>query len=61
MKKLDFEEYVKALAEEIDRLEEECVHASKNQWYEKAAKLQMQREGVRKAKFMAEAGDYVVG
>lgn len=48
---------VEALEAEIKRKAEERDNASKNEWFDKAAKLDNEIEGIRKAKFIVQSGD----
>jgi hypothetical protein len=41
-------------------MQEDIDRAVEHGWYEKAAKLHHEIEGIRKAKFMANFGDYSV-
>lgn len=43
---------------QIVKWEEERDHAAKSGWYEKAAKYDVLIEGLTKAKFLANSGDY---
>lgn len=45
------------LSSEITSKEDEIKHAVKNEWYDKAAKLDRIKEGLRKAKLLANSGD----
>lgn len=45
------------LKSEIQSKESDVKHAVKNEWYDKAAKLNNEIEGLRKAIFLANSGD----
>jgi len=58
MDKLDAVKLIAAFDDEMKRLGEERDHAARNQWFDKAAKLDNLIEGIRKAKFIATSGDF---
>tara|TARA_B110000196_G_C20747192_1_gene475912 strand:- start:194 stop:385 length:192 start_codon:yes stop_codon:yes gene_type:complete len=45
------------LTSEIKSKEEEVKHAVKNEWYDKAAKLNNEIAGIKKASLFANSGD----
>lgn len=57
MPHIDLELLNSLLSSEIQSKEDEIKHAVKNEQYDKAAKLDHQKEGLRKAKFLANSGD----
>ena len=57
MAHIDLELLNSLLSSEITTKEDEIKHAVKNEWYDKAAKLDHVKEGLRKAKFLANSGD----
>lgn len=60
MAQIDLDKFSAYLESEMSDLEAEIKHAVKNEWYDKAAKLAQVKEGVRKAKFLANSGDFHV-
>jgi len=57
MAHIDLELLNSLLSSEITSKEDEIKHAVKNEWYDKAAQLNHEKEGLRKAKFLANSGD----
>lgn len=60
MKCLDFEKYKAALEAQITKNEKEISHAAKNGYWEKAYRYECNNEGLKKALFLVNVGDYVV-
>lgn len=58
--KLDGKTLLEAIEEEIGRLQMEAVQNSGIGWYESAAKLHVQAEGLAKARQMIMLGDYTL-
>jgi hypothetical protein len=54
---IDLELLNSLLTSEMKSKEADIKHAVKNEWYDKAAKLNHEKEGLRKAKFLANSGD----
>lgn len=54
---LSLEFFNKLIDDQIKTIDEEIKHAASKEWFDKAAKLDHQKEGLRKAKFLANSGD----
>ncbi len=58
--KLDGDGLLKDILYEIARMEAEIVVSVRCGWYEKAARLHMQIEGMHKVRQMIELGDHII-
>ncbi|WP_299496466.1 hypothetical protein [uncultured Shewanella sp.] len=57
METIDLDKLNAMLDAQITANVEDIKHAVKNEWYDKAAALNKQNEGIMKAKFIANSGD----
>lgn len=55
---INLDAYTNSLKEEIDKLEADAIHFSKNNSYDKAAKLNNEARGIKKAVMIANSGDF---
>lgn len=60
MAHIDLGKFSARLESEINDLEAEIKHAVKKEWYDKAAKLAQNKEGIRQANMLVNSGDFHV-
>ena len=58
--KLDGDGLLKDILFEIAQMDEEIKSSVKLGWYEKAARLHLQKEGMHKVRQMIELGDHII-